>query len=76
MSLRYEVTPSGGWGSCLLAVGGSDRWCVHPEGCASNVAKHVPYTVAVALARHLNGQDAEAGDVAALVGFILDRGRA
>ena len=41
-----------------------------------NVAKHVPYAVAVALARHLNAQDAETGDVAALVGFILDKGRA
>ncbi len=72
MSRRFEVTPSGGcWASEAL-----DRFCVHPEGCSMNVAKHVPYAVAVALARHLNAQDAEAGDIAALVGFILDRGRA
>lgn len=72
MSHRYEVTPSGG----CWAVGSPDRWCVRPEGCCMNVAKHVPYTVASALARHLNAQDPEPGDVAALVGFILDKGRA
>ena len=73
---RYIVVPSGGWSPCPFAGPRLDRWCVRPEDDMHNVAKHVPYTVAVALARHLNGQDAEAGDVAALVGFVLDGRRA
>jgi hypothetical protein len=70
---RFIVVPSGGQ---PLDPNPMDRWCVRPEDDAHNVAKHVPYAVAVALARHLNGQNPEAGDVAALVDFILARGRA
>lgn len=50
-----------------------NRWCVHPEGAPLIIAKDVPYEVACAIARHLNGQNPEPGDTAALVNFTLDR---
>ena len=69
---RYEVTPSGGWSGPVT----EDRYCVHPEDSALNVAKHIPHAVAHAIARHLNAEPQEPGDTAALVGFILAKGRA
>ncbi|MBL0313900.1 MAG: hypothetical protein IPP78_14600 [Holophagaceae bacterium] len=60
MTKRYAVTQGSGRG-----------WSVHPEGEAGNLVKHVPYALACAIARHLNGHDPEAGDYEALVSFAL-----
>jgi hypothetical protein len=49
-----------------------------PAGCSVQrkgdplpILNHAPYAVACAVARHLNGQSPEAGDVEALVCFSL-----
>ena len=53
-------------------VGRPSRWSVLAEGSTQVAANQLPYDVACAIARHLNGQDPEPGDITALVTFALD----
>jgi hypothetical protein len=66
---RYEVAPSDRPRCPLVPV--SERWNVRREGGESPLITNAPYEVACAIARHLNGQDAESGDIEALVCYSL-----
>lgn len=58
---RFAVSPAPGGG-----------WKVHPEGQAASMARPGSYALACALARFLNGQDAEPADVEALANRVLN----
>jgi len=71
--VRYQVTPSGGWGA-IQGPGTErpDRACVHLAGSAENLVKHVPYRVAAALAAVLNSENPNPG-ARVLADHILGR---
>ncbi len=51
------------------------RWIVRQLGCNEPLLRMASYIVACAIARHLNAQDPEPGDIEALVSFAMERGR-
>lgn len=61
LSARFEVVANLGSG-----------WRVQQSGLATDLIRGVPFVVACACARHLNGQSTEAGDVLAMVDFIIE----
>lgn len=67
---RYEVVPTGTLPACPL-LPSSNRWCVRTEGETHRLVSNAPYEVACAIARHLNGQNPESGDIQALVCYSL-----
>ncbi len=71
--VRYQVTPSGGWGA-FQGPGNErpDRACVHLAGNPENLIKHVPFRVAAALAAVLNSENPNPG-ARVLADHILGR---
>lgn len=72
MARRYEVILSIG-GFEYLCKSRPGGWSVRVVDEASTIIDHIPYDAACAIARHMNGHDAESGDVEALVDFCIDR---
>lgn len=70
MSRRYEVLQSEGRSVSPLLTS-PNRWGVRAEGETHRLVSNAPYQVACAIARHLNGQNPESGDIEALVCYSL-----
>ena len=66
----YEVLPTGGWSIWPKGVT-PQRWCVQACGDQNHILGNAPYLVACAIARHMNRQPPDPGDMEALVWFSI-----